>query len=562
MEVDHSSNVERLEFLYLNMVGQVVQVHTIDGCVSEGIFVSRTDPETPENEAGIFLSFPRFLQSVHHKALDPSEFSTDARLFFYKDIVMMDVVHLKLRTETPGMGNVHCYRGEHDLKTLDWAEECAAELLETEKMSPGGWDQFKANERFGVTSTYKEDFYTTKLDRAKLTKEQLEYADRVAKAIENSATRGVQHQAEREEIAAIDLDEGVLFSDVIRENVPRGGKKGSGGTITQQQQQQSIPKTAPEPPTGKVMAAKRGTVDDGAPAPIEGGQIKDFNPNPAAAPFVPTRPIIRDYLRCIADAININDECYASDPDWPGEEDHYDRDDSSYSHQHPHHNQGPTHHHHHHHHQQQQQQQAQQQQQQPPPQQQQQQQQMSQAQGRGVPPQGQFMGMSGKGYGPMAHSFNRGGGHPVMHHQHHMPHHQYDMGNANNAGSYMVGGNTQVQVQQQQQTYVDQNMMGPSSSRMGTTMQQQRSSNKGTQPQQPVVTALPMQNTNNAGGGRVQTMTLGQPPSGGMQEIDNNAGGAALPEKQPPKKLRRGGASGGMAPRNDAAEGGQGVKKK
>jgi len=51
---------------------------------------------------------------------------------------------------------------------------------------PGQWDQFQANEsRWGITTTFNEELYTTKLDPNSLPKEKREEADRIAREIES-----------------------------------------------------------------------------------------------------------------------------------------------------------------------------------------------------------------------------------------------------------------------------------------------------------------------------------------------------------------------------------------
>lgn len=52
-----------------------------------------------------------------------------------------------------------------------------------------GWDQFQANAAlFGVTSTFNEDLYTTKLERGPQTRELEREAMRIAKEIEGEDT--------------------------------------------------------------------------------------------------------------------------------------------------------------------------------------------------------------------------------------------------------------------------------------------------------------------------------------------------------------------------------------
>ena len=57
----------------------------------------------------------------------------------------------------------------------------------------GSWDQFETNKNlFGVTSTYKEDMYTTKLDMSQLTPEMQARAEALAKSIEGDLDHHVR----------------------------------------------------------------------------------------------------------------------------------------------------------------------------------------------------------------------------------------------------------------------------------------------------------------------------------------------------------------------------------
>lgn len=504
----HNSNEDRLEYLYLNMVGQVVQIHTIDGAVTEGVFVSRTDPETPMEEAGVFLRCTRFLQSKQHEADSAVGFSAKTCLFLYKDMMLLEATPLKIRSETPGMGNVYGYRGERDLKTLDWADEgSAADMVELDKMAGGEWDQFKANERFGVKSTYSEEYYTTKLDRTKITREQIEYADNIAKSIESAPVRGVQHQTEREDMVSADVDEGTLFSDVARDqkSSKRGGYA-SGPAAARKAEPKAVP-------------TKR-AVPESEPAGAAAFAGRDFNPNPEAQPFVPTRPIINDYLKSIAQAIAMNPGCFTSESDWPGEEDRVTdhREErypavqptpqpaqhvSQYMPQQPH--QYHQHHHQHQHHQ---------------------------------------------GFGMPTH--HREGGHHV--HQGQVPY-----------GAPMGGYGANGQ-QSMRPSHIDPNMppmggAGPSSASRIPPMQQPQSvppsqqppqsRAKGSQPQQPVV-ALSVQGHVSPPQPQQQPAAAPPPPTV-MPTVDGTGG---IDKPQPKRALKRGGG-GGNAPRTEAAEGGK-----
>ncbi|KAL7698936.1 PAB1-binding protein [Lotmaria passim] len=359
---NESSNADRLDYLYLNLVGQMVQVYTIDGAICEGLFVSRTDADVSAEEAGIFISYPRFLASKLHDPLDPSDLSDETRLFRYEDIMMMEARAMKLRTETPGSGHVYAYRGEHDLKTLDWAAEGADELLDSDSHVAGQWDQFAANAKFGVRTSYSEDFYTTKLDESKLSKEQIAYAERTAKEIENSSTRNLQHRLERADVANEFVDEGALFSDVTRD--ARGGRRtaqaarketanANASTSTSAPPAPSTaaaapPSAPPAPATAATGAGGRNAAAAASrhvappaeeavapPPPSPEGNQKNkqaYSPNPSATPFV---PLLKSFLANVASLVANNDNCYLCPTEWPGDVNFYDRDVSHYSHRQP-----------------------------------------------------------------------------------------------------------------------------------------------------------------------------------------------------------------------------------
>ncbi|KAG5510342.1 hypothetical protein JKF63_07671 [Porcisia hertigi] len=506
---NESSNAHRLEYLFLNLVGQKVLIYTVSGAVCEGLFVSRTDADVAADAAGVFISFPRNVPSRVHGALDASGHSEETRLYRYDDIIMMEAKNMKLRTETPGAGHVHTYRGEHDLKTLDWAAEGADELLEANNHVTGQWDQFKANERFGVASTYREELYTTKLDESKLSKEQIAYAERTAKEIEGSTTRNIQHRLERADLAANDVDEGAMFSDVTRdleENKPSSQPT---------RKEAAAPATSAPAPTSAASAAtvSRGAARQAAPAPltpqeepvaplpapapaheVNAAQQKTvYSPNPSATPFVPP---LKSFLANVASLVANSDNCYVCPTDWPGDVDFYDRDVSHYSR-----SQAPA-----------------------PP---------------SLPKFNQPVMNPMLGRGAM-----------MNHHQHHsMSPHPAAYNASGPMGGHMV--NPHVQQQQQHQQYMDpvnNGMMppqvpgaipGPSPARM----QQQRTS-KTSQPQQPVHTApqpmpLPQQ----------------QQPQQQLQQVAAVDSNGPSSDRAAPgtKKLRRGGMA--AATRPDGGEG-------
>ncbi|KAG8341611.1 Ataxin 2 SM domain [Trypanosoma vivax] len=343
MEGAYSSNSDRLEYLYLNLVGQVVQVRLVDDSIVEGIFVSCTDAEA-DSEAGIVLSCTRYLVSGRHKPLDPSclELSCDS-IIPYRAIVMVEVQNAKIRSDAPGRAET-C-RSEAPMAKFDWAEDGANELLESEPHQTGAWNQFEANEKsFGVKTSYNEEFYTTRLDHSKITEEQRQLADRVAREIESSSTRGIAHRVEREECLRGDenIDEGTLYSDVHRpqeEKVPyvppSAATRKRGGEVP------PPPATAPSP--AGAMASDENSSRHKRPTEEKHAMQYDVNAastgfNPAAVPYTPMKPgnaaPVADFLAALAEAIAGNDQCYDCAGAWPGMcSVYYDQDDSAYSQQ-------------------------------------------------------------------------------------------------------------------------------------------------------------------------------------------------------------------------------------
>ncbi|ORC86926.1 putative ataxin-2 isoform X1 [Trypanosoma theileri] len=361
MEASYSSNADRLQYLYLNLVGHVVQVRLVDGTCVEGLFMSRSDVDG-EGDSSIMLCCTRYVSSAKHKPLDPScvEFEKDT-IIPYRDIVMVEAQNVKIRTEAPG--RVDERHGDLSMNKFDWADDGANELLDNDTLPTGSWDQFEVNEKaFGVKTTYKEELYTTRLDHSKITEEQRAHADRVAREIEVSTTRGIAHRMEREEFLKDDegRDEGTLYSDVQRPQkeektayAPPTGPRGKRGNEMQQ---------APPPPPQAAAAAVAPAVNAatatgaGAASLAEENAMRhkraeeeklslphDNHPrspgfNPAATPYTPMKPggsatvPAVDFLTALANAVSNNDLCFTSPSNWPGgASTYYDQDDSSYS---------------------------------------------------------------------------------------------------------------------------------------------------------------------------------------------------------------------------------------
>jgi hypothetical protein len=82
------------------------------------------------------------------------------------------------------------------------------------------WDQFALNkEKFGVNSTFKEELYTTKLDRsAPDFDEKLRKAEEIAQQIRRAETTNIHLKEERGQELERDYDEELLYGAVVRES--------------------------------------------------------------------------------------------------------------------------------------------------------------------------------------------------------------------------------------------------------------------------------------------------------------------------------------------------------
>jgi len=209
------SSSERLDFLYVSLVGQVVVVHTVDGEATEGLFTARS-------EDGIQLAQTR--NRCTGRTGPTAESQTQGVLRIAMDnVVWIDVPVVRL--EVAAAGKVERFQGQA-MEKLDWAtmgvdDQDDTFELEARNHKVGSFNQFEVNkQKFGVTSTYDENHYTTKLDKSKFTAEQIKEAERLAAEIEGSVARGgIQHRIERGE--DVGEDEGALYSDVQRAPEPR-----------------------------------------------------------------------------------------------------------------------------------------------------------------------------------------------------------------------------------------------------------------------------------------------------------------------------------------------------
>lgn len=91
-------------------------------------------------------------------------------------------------------------QGERPLQR--WVPDAPAgidgSLESSRSKTVGGWDQFEANKRFGVTTDYNENIYTTPIDKSHPQyKQRLAEADRKAREIERSVATNSHIAEER-----------------------------------------------------------------------------------------------------------------------------------------------------------------------------------------------------------------------------------------------------------------------------------------------------------------------------------------------------------------------------
>lgn len=217
------ANHERMLYCLKSLIGQrlTVQVHnnvtyegTLDKFTLEGdarLTLSRvSSSDGKDRQEPLVLSSKDFLQV---SALDvlplekrgaassaPSRFKTDGQI---------------ADSKRPGR--------ERDLVAWSESDEKAGQKarsggnLQLDRVRPGAWDQFKANEeQFGVTSTYDEDLYTTKLDPSTIPAHKRREAEQIARAIET----GQSYARFEEGLEGEDDDEEARFSAVAAPKVP------------------------------------------------------------------------------------------------------------------------------------------------------------------------------------------------------------------------------------------------------------------------------------------------------------------------------------------------------
>ena len=209
----------------LNLVGRQVEVRKVNGCILSGVFCSSSVPgATPDDvqpspSSGPYTPDGFTLRYVTHVGgpKPSAEFGPRDRVkIAWSDVETIlapkaggpigwaatpesiatlasaPATNKKIETDTKiskSADSSQSKKAPHALRMVpqEWLGEPAsnADL----KGDHGGFDQFKVNEsQFGVKSTYKEELYTTELDKSQFTAEQTARAERMAREIENASS--------------------------------------------------------------------------------------------------------------------------------------------------------------------------------------------------------------------------------------------------------------------------------------------------------------------------------------------------------------------------------------
>ncbi|KAI9030422.1 hypothetical protein DFJ74DRAFT_470060 [Hyaloraphidium curvatum] len=211
----------RLLFILMSAVGTKVQVTVKDGSVYEGI-LSRSGKT--DGELGLCLRMAR------KKGDEAGAAVLQELIVPPKELVMMTAANLEVAESSGEVRDggfltdtaISGFRETRERELQPWlpAEgDSLSEPIGGLEHDGRPWNQFEINERkFGVTTDFDEEFYTTKLDRSRPDFKQREReAARLAAEIEK-APAAFTHVAEERGLEVDDsgMDEEEKYSSVIR----------------------------------------------------------------------------------------------------------------------------------------------------------------------------------------------------------------------------------------------------------------------------------------------------------------------------------------------------------
>lgn len=145
----------------------------------------------------------------------------------------------------------------------------------------GKWDQFKANkELFNVNASFDENIYTTSLDKSKISKDQLQHAEKIAKEIESTTTRNMHLAEERNQAIQHDYDEEDKYSGVLHKM--NYAKITADSAVTSTTETTTTTAAAANTPTTPAPAKKE------EPTPEQPKKAPEENTTPPVAKVTPT----------------------------------------------------------------------------------------------------------------------------------------------------------------------------------------------------------------------------------------------------------------------------------
>lgn len=188
-------NKERLIFVLTSLVGQRVTARLRDNEIYEGLFHGFS----PDPDFAITLKSARRLASQRDKSGKVHE----ALIISGKDFLAVSASDVPSTTSWDNQQSVQNsgsgFRTDGEIsqskgagqerELVAWSgegQELAVQTLEESRYNDdGSWDQFAVNqEQFGVTTTFNEELYTTKLDPNRIPIDVREKAERLAREIE------------------------------------------------------------------------------------------------------------------------------------------------------------------------------------------------------------------------------------------------------------------------------------------------------------------------------------------------------------------------------------------
>lgn len=222
-------------------IGHHVEVHLKDGAVYSGVFHA-TDVE---NKFGIVLKMACLIREGSLRGITPPSplvSKPPSKILIIPADEVVQVIAKDLPVYSNNASNSAQCEGPSELLTdssisqsyhVDlerelerWVpDEDVPDCSDLENVFDDpwkrGWNQFEVNKTlFGVTSTFDEELYTTKLERGPRTRELEEQALRIAREIEGENTRDL-HVAEERGIqlsGKFDIDEETKYSSVCPVN--------------------------------------------------------------------------------------------------------------------------------------------------------------------------------------------------------------------------------------------------------------------------------------------------------------------------------------------------------